>query len=895
MKILILEANPHKDLSLDKEIRQLRRVIDDASDRNKFQIKDGAAVKANKIQELMLELETQDPKDDRIIVHFCGHGTGKQGLVFENENGERDLVSTDTLTNFFELFKERIACVVMNACYSEVQAEAIVQHIDYVIGMNQAIRDDAAIAFSIGFYRALGYGRSIEDSFKFGKNAIQLQITNKSITSNQIAEEIRKFVPIDGVSENKNIVIPEQLIPVLKKKIDLMNPKKTSYCNLPHRNYSKFIGRTSELQQLLKQISPNYRQHIAIVEGIGGVGKTALVLETAYLCWEFKQNQIIQTDIRIPIFDAIIFTSAKKTWLTAKGILKRPRSQETLQEIFRTIANVLNEPSIIMAQEAQEQLRSVYESLSRQRTILIIDNMETISDEEKEDVISFLAELPQSTKAIITSRNRIGVYKSIRIFKLSEQESFQLIAQEAENKGITVTDYEAKRFYGFFGGIPVALIYAVGQRAMGYSLKKILGLLDRTKLPQDLAHFLFKRSVEPLQGQSAHKLLLSITFFQTAPSLDALVTVAGLQGEPIDVEEGLATLQQLSLVSEEEKRYSILPITHKYALDELAKYPEFLESARQRWVEWYIRFTKKHGGKDWQDWRIEYDYLAQEWENIASVLYWCAAQDRYEEIKQLWQNIDRYVDLGCYWRTRRHWWGWLIKQSDRRADLPTYVRALSEKAWTLTLMGDDEAKGELAKAWKMREYAELDIQAHLANHIAVHRITQKKYNKAVKWLQRQEQLVNQAQLEEKEQIRHQVCIAYYRAEIAYWKCKDNNEQADYDRVKELFQKVFDGGKAISWQRFTNYAQNWLSELFIIEGNLQQAEKLLNEGLLVAERNRERRRIGHYQASYARLEAKRNNYEKAREWGEKALYIFDREGIKEDAEEIRSLLDSLPSE
>jgi LuxR family glucitol operon transcriptional activator len=210
-------------------------------------------------------------------------------------------------------------------------------------------------------------------------------------------------------------------------------------------------------------------------------------------------------------------------------------------------------------------------------------------------------------------------------------------------------------------------------------------------------------------------------------------------------------------------------------------------------------------------------------------------------------------------------------------------------------MGDDEAEGELAKAWEMREYAELDIQAHLANHIAVHRITQRKYDEALEWLQQQEQLVNEANLEEKEHIRHQVCIAYYRAEIAYWKWKDNNEQADYDRAKELFQWVFDQGKAISWQRFTNYAQNWLSELFIIEGNLKQAEKLLKEGLFVAERNRERRRIGHYQASYARLEAKRNHYEEAREWGENALSIFDREGIKEDAEEIRSLLDSLPSE
>jgi LuxR family glucitol operon transcriptional activator len=192
----------------------------------------------------------------------------------------------------------------------------------------------------------------------------------------------------------------------------------------------------------------------------------------------------------------------------------------------------------------------------------------------------------------------------------------------------------------------------------------------------------------------------------------------------------------------------------------LAKYPEFLHEARNRWVEFYIKFTKKYGGRDWQDWRIKYDYLAQEWENIASVLYWCAAQDRYDEVNQLWQNIDRYVDLECYWRTRRHWWGWLIKKSDRRADLPTYVRALSEKAWTLTLMGDDEAQRELAKAWKIRDYVELDVQAHLANHIAVNRMTQKKYDKALQWLECQEKLVNEAELEEKEHIRHKVCISF---------------------------------------------------------------------------------------------------------------------------------------
>lgn len=57
---------------------------------------------------------------------------------------------------------------VLNACYSEAQAKAIARHIDYVIGMQQAIGDTAAIAFSAGFYQALGDGRNIEEAYKMG-------------------------------------------------------------------------------------------------------------------------------------------------------------------------------------------------------------------------------------------------------------------------------------------------------------------------------------------------------------------------------------------------------------------------------------------------------------------------------------------------------------------------------------------------------------------------------------------------------------------------------------------------------------------------------------------------------------------------------------------------------
>jgi hypothetical protein len=50
----------------------------------------------------------------------------------------------------------------------------VAQHIPYVIGMNQAIGDRAALEFAVGFYDALGAGRSVEFAYNLGCSAIQL-------------------------------------------------------------------------------------------------------------------------------------------------------------------------------------------------------------------------------------------------------------------------------------------------------------------------------------------------------------------------------------------------------------------------------------------------------------------------------------------------------------------------------------------------------------------------------------------------------------------------------------------------------------------------------------------------------------------------------------------------
>jgi hypothetical protein len=91
-----------------------------------------------------------------------------------------------------------VECVLLNACYSVLQAEAIALHIPYVIGMNQAVGDAAAREFAVGFYDALGAGRDIEFAYKSG--CVAIQMAN----------------------------LPEQSIPQLKKRSDMRKSRNNS-------------------------------------------------------------------------------------------------------------------------------------------------------------------------------------------------------------------------------------------------------------------------------------------------------------------------------------------------------------------------------------------------------------------------------------------------------------------------------------------------------------------------------------------------------------------------------------------------------------------------------------------------------------------------------------------
>ena len=167
--ILILAANPKNtsSLRLDQEVREIDNGLQRAEKRDEFVLMQTWATRPMDVRRAMLKHKPN-------IVHFCGHGSGEEGLAFEDESGQAKLVSTNALAEFFELFADEVECVVLNACYSEVQADAIAKYIPYVIGMKKAIGDVAALEFAVAFYDALGAGKSVEFAYKLACNAIQL-------------------------------------------------------------------------------------------------------------------------------------------------------------------------------------------------------------------------------------------------------------------------------------------------------------------------------------------------------------------------------------------------------------------------------------------------------------------------------------------------------------------------------------------------------------------------------------------------------------------------------------------------------------------------------------------------------------------------------------------------
>ena len=160
VKILFLAANPSDtaQLKTDEERRRIEAEILKSPHRDRIQLVYEPAIQPSSLIEVFRRHRPQ-------IIHFSGHGSEANEIILESDDGSSRLVGTDALAELFRLQGKGVRVVLLNACYSRPQAETLTRHVDFAIGMSEAIPDPMAIDFASAFYQGLAYGEPVRSAF----------------------------------------------------------------------------------------------------------------------------------------------------------------------------------------------------------------------------------------------------------------------------------------------------------------------------------------------------------------------------------------------------------------------------------------------------------------------------------------------------------------------------------------------------------------------------------------------------------------------------------------------------------------------------------------------------------------------------------------------------------
>lgn len=193
--------------------------------------------------------------------------------------------------------------------------------------------------------------------------------------------------------------------------------KRYIYNNLPIPEFDDigFIGRDKDRTSICRLIESNTR--VISIVGEGGIGKTALAQRCLYDILEICEDKNKEP----PLFDIILWISLKTNRLTAAGVEQIHGAISSGTGLFRNLSSSLGGSET----DSKSALKEIHDYMNDFKVLLCIDNLETISSNEVRD---FLANIPQSSKVLITTRVGLGeIEYRYKLDKLDDNPSVQLM------------------------------------------------------------------------------------------------------------------------------------------------------------------------------------------------------------------------------------------------------------------------------------------------------------------------------------------------------------------------------------------------------------------------------------------------------------------------------------
>ncbi len=325
--------------------------------------------------------------------------------------------------------------------------------------------------------------------------------------------------------------------------------------NIPPADYDLdggFVGRRSEIKDIKKRLYSNLDRIITIM-GAGGVGKTALALEIAKSIIDDPKNP----------FKAVIWFSAKEERLTDIEIVQIEPQIKDLEQLINDILEVIDRSAFENFHVGKVPIKSyidfLYEKFSKDKFLLVIDNLETILS--KEPLTTFIEDVP--CKVLITSRWGLGkLERPIALKELEEDDSINLFkyvvkAKELEDL-IKLKDTKISELVNKVKRYPLALKWSIGQYLLGKKINE--AFQDIFKGESLIAQFSFE-NIFSLFEENEKLVLYSISLMEKPISREMIKFLTDLTDQEIDLAIRRLLRASFIYLTELNTKYSLLSLT----------------------------------------------------------------------------------------------------------------------------------------------------------------------------------------------------------------------------------------------------------------------------------------------------------------------------------------------
>ena len=537
-----------------------------------------------------------------------------------------------------------------------------------------------------------------------------------------------------------------------------------------------FVGRQGELKQVMAWLSGVQAGSSLAVEGVGGIGNTALVRRALERFLATGTSAFVGRSLDTMRF---VYVMAGQQYLTATGTIKilgKPLGfQQVLGEIAQQIDFQLPDGNFsqtinkkfgeklggefgreaisttgvnpdgeglgtgLEGEWIQAVMGPLNRSLGERPTLVLIDNGEQLPRELLEQ---WLARVPGAVKVIVTSRTRLAVDQRIHLAPLEEGEIGQLIHRGLQHHSVSeaiARPADQKSLARVSQGIPLVAVQGLGRAALGLPMGTVLAdLRDPTA---GLMRFCVAPVVDPLwRSPTVQRLLLAFARFPVGAIASVVYQVSGLGDREAD--RAFGELMRHSLLQQVDWRLWPLAQAYvKFLTDQMTEHltnhltdqssngsseelengtdsemSRQVEALDRRWLAWGQGWLARHGDRDRWEW-TESESLERQWENLEGLLDWCVAGDHPEGFWSLWGWIKGYTQTAGLVELRKRWLAWVSQAFQGRGAWEKAATAYFDLGLTYS---NADAPGSLAiasrhfeQAWQWRSSCGLQLRADL--------------------------------------------------------------------------------------------------------------------------------------------------------------------------------------